>query len=69
MDIDGFAKFLERQRLSPAGITTRKRMLKEANDYIGKAVDEVVSDDNEMYHALIKLQELMIRHIPQDRML
>ncbi len=58
MDIDGFVSFLESQRLSPAGIATRKRMLKDASDYIGKSLDEVVANDREMYCALIKLQEV-----------
>lgn len=43
MDIEGYVGFLEEQRLSPAGIATRKRMLQEADDYIGKSVDEVVA--------------------------
>ena len=30
MDLDGYVKFLEQQGLSPAGIETRKRMLKDA---------------------------------------
>ena len=58
MDIEGYVGFLEEQRLSPAGIATRKRMLQEADDYIGKSVDEVVADDSEMNNALIKLQEV-----------
>lgn len=58
MDIDGYVSFLEGQRLSPAGIATRKRKLNDAEEYIGKSLDEVVADDNEMYWALIKLQEV-----------
>ena len=58
MDIDGYVRFLEGQRLSSAGIATRKRMLQEADDYIGKSLDEVVDNDDEMYHALLKLQEV-----------
>ena len=58
MDIDGYVRFLERQRLSPAGIATRKTKLYDAEDYIGKSVDEVVANDKEMYQALIKLQEI-----------
>ncbi len=58
MDIDGFVKFLERQQLSPAGIATRKRWLFEVGDYIDKNLDEVVADDNEMYYALTRLQEI-----------
>ncbi|MBQ8246873.1 MAG: hypothetical protein IJZ42_07050 [Lachnospiraceae bacterium] len=58
MDFDGYVKFLEQQGLSPAGMKTRKRMLKDADDYIEKSLDEVVVDDKEMYFALIKLQEV-----------
>ena len=58
MDIDGYVRFLEGQRLSPAGIATRKTKLYDAEDYIGKPVDEVVANDKEMYQALIKLQEI-----------
>ncbi len=58
MDIDGYVRFLESQRLSIAGIATRKRMLSEAYEYIGKSLDQVVSVDKEMYEALIKLQEV-----------
>lgn len=58
MNIDGYVRFLEGQRLSPAGIATRKRKLVEASDYLAKNLDEVVADDNEMYYALIKLQEV-----------
>ena len=58
MDIDGYVKFLEGQKLSSAGIATRKTKLCDAEDYIGKSLDMVVSDDNEMYKALIKLQEI-----------
>ncbi len=58
MDIDGYVRFLEGQRLSPAGIATRKTKLYDAEDYIGKSVDEVVANDKEMYQALIKLQEI-----------
>ena len=58
MDIGGYIKFLERQRISPAGIATRKSKLYDAEEYIGKPLDDVVSDDNEMYRALIKLQEV-----------
>lgn len=58
MDIDGYVRFLESQRLSPAGIATRKTKLYDAEEYIGKSLDEVVSDDNEMFRALIKLQEV-----------
>ena len=58
MDIDGYVRFLEEQRLSPAGIATRKRWLLEVNDYIDKNLDDVVADDNEMYYALIRLQEI-----------
>ena len=58
MDIDGYVIFLEGQGLSPAGVATRKRKLTEAEEYVGKSVDEVVVDDNEMYRALMKLQEI-----------
>ena len=58
MDIEGYVRFLEGQRLSSAGIATRKRKLNEAEEYIGKSLDEVVAEDNEMYRALIKLQEV-----------
>ena len=43
---------------SVAGIKTRKRWLVIAEDYLGKSVDEIVSGDDEMYMALIKLQEV-----------
>lgn len=58
MDIEGYVRFLEGQRLSTAGIATRKTKLYDAEEYIGKSLDEVVSDDNKMYQALIKLQEV-----------
>lgn len=58
MDVNGYVKFLEGQRLSPAGIATRKNKLSEAQEYIGKDLDAVVSGDDEMYDALIKLQEI-----------
>lgn len=58
MDIDGYVRFLEGQRLSPAGIATRKTKLYDAEEYIGKSVDVVVANDKEMYQALIKLQEI-----------
>ena len=58
MDIDGYVRFLEGQRLSPAGIATRKTKLYDAEEYIGKSVDAVVANDKEMYQALIKLQEI-----------
>ena len=58
MDIEGYVRFLEGQRLSPEGIATRKRKLNEAEEYIGKSLDAVVAEDNEMYRALIKLQEV-----------
>ena len=58
MDIDGYIRFLEGQGLSPAGVATRKRKLCEAEEYIGKSVDDVVAEDNMMYWALIKLQEI-----------
>ncbi|MGN1184539.1 MAG: hypothetical protein ACI4R7_04860 [Oliverpabstia sp.] len=58
MDIDGYVRFLEGQRLSTAGIATRKNKLNEAEEYIGKSVDAVVASDDEMYNALIKLQEI-----------
>ena len=58
MDIDGYARFLEGQKLSPAGIATRKRWLIVVKNYLGKSLDEVVAENNEMYQALIKLQEV-----------
>ena len=58
MDIDGYVRFLEGQGLSPAGVATRKRKLQEAEEYIHKDLDSVVIDDNKMYYALIKLQEI-----------
>ena len=58
MDIDGYVRFLEGQHLSPAGIATRKRWLVVAEEYLGKSVDSIVSENNEMYRALIKLQEV-----------
>lgn len=58
MDIEGYVRFLEGKRLSTAGIATRKTKLYDAEEYIGKSLDEVVSDDNKMYQALIKLQEV-----------
>lgn len=58
MNIEGYVRFLEGQRLSSAGIATRKRKLVEAYEYIGKDLDAVVSDDDKMYDALIKLQEV-----------
>ena len=58
MDIDGYVSFLEGQRLSPAGVATRKRKLKEAEEFVGKSVDDVVANDKEMFQALIKLQEI-----------
>ena len=68
MDIDGFAKFLEGQQLSPAGIATRKRWLLEVNDYIGKNLDDVVC--NEMLYTLIKLQEIDdLAHAPRKNAL
>ena len=58
MDIDGYVKFLESQNLSQKGIISRKTKLCAAEEYIGKSLDEVVCDDNEMYRALLKLQEV-----------
>ena len=70
MDIDGFVKFLEGQQLSPAGIATRKRWLLEVNDYIGKNLDDVVCNDNEMFYTLIKLQEIdVLAHAPRQNAL
>ena len=70
MDIDGYVKFLEDQNLSKNGIATRKRMLQETYSYIGKNLDEVVSNDNEMYYALIKLQDIDNRaHTPRQNAL
>ena len=70
MDLDGYVKFLEQQGLSPAGIETRKRMLKDVDDYIEKSLDEVVADDKEMYTALIKLQEVdNPKHAPRQNAL
>ena len=68
MDIDGFVKFLEGQRLSPAGIETRKRMLQNAHDYIKKSLDEVVADDKEMYLALINCRKSIIRNMRHGKM-
>lgn len=58
MDIDGYVRFLEEQQLSASGIATRKRWLVVAEEYLGKSVDNVVADNNEMFRALIKLQEV-----------
>lgn len=58
MGIDGYVRFLEEQQLSSAGVATRKRWLLEVNEYIDKNLDGVVADDNEMYYALISLQEI-----------
>lgn len=58
MDVEGYVKFLEGQNLSPKGIISRKTKLCAAEEYIGKSLDSVVSDDNEMYRALLKLQEV-----------
>ncbi len=70
MDLDGYVNFLEQQGLSPAGIETRKRMLKDADDHIEKSLDEVVADDKEMYLALIKLQEVDDpKHAPRQNAL
>lgn len=70
MDIDGYVGFLERQGLSPAGIATRKNMLNKAEEYIGKSVDLVVADDDAMYDALIKLQEIdPPKHTPRKNAL
>ena len=70
MDIEGYVNYLEQQRLSPAGIETRERMLKDADDYIEKSLDEVVADDKEIYLALIKLQEVdNPKHAPRQNAL
>lgn len=70
MDIDGYVKFLESQNLSSAGIATRKRWLNIAEEYLGKSVDAIVADDNEMYKALIKLQEVdNLAHAPRQNAL
>ena len=58
MDIDGYVRFLEGQQLSSAGIATRKRWLIVAEEHLGKSVDAIVAENNEMYRALIKLQEV-----------
>lgn len=70
MDMEGYVKFLEGQKLSPKGIISRKTKLCAAEEYIGKSLDEVVADDNEMYRVLLKLQEIDDpKHTPRQNAL
>ena len=50
MDEEGYVRFLESQGLSTNGINTRKSKAKD--------LDVIVSDDEEMYKAIIKLQKV-----------
>ena len=58
MDEEGYAKFLESQGLSANGINTRKSKVKDVIKIIGKDLDEIVADDEEMYRAILVLEEI-----------
>ena len=58
MDEEGYVRFLESQGLSPNGINTRKSKANDVMNIIGKDLDVIVSDDEEMYKAIIKLQKV-----------
>lgn len=58
MNEEGYVKFLEGQKLSPAGIATRKRMAKEVMEITKQSLDEIVADDELMYQTIKVLQKI-----------
>lgn len=58
MDEEGYVRFLENQGLSKGGISTRKNKAKDVINIIGIDLDVIVADDEEMYKAILKLQEV-----------
>ncbi len=58
MDEEGYVRFLESQGLSANGINTRKSKANDVMDIIGKDLDVIVADDEEMYKAIIELQKV-----------
>ena len=58
MDEEGYVRFLESQGLSPNGINTRKSKANDVMNIIGKDLDVIVSDDEEIYKAILKLQKV-----------
>ena len=49
MDEEGYVRFLESQGLSANGINTRKSKANDVMSIIGKDLDVIVADDEEMY--------------------
>ena len=65
MNENGYVRFLERQGLSPNGITNRKRNANTVMNIIGRDLDVIVADDEEMYKAIIELQRIdNLAHAP-----
>ena len=58
MDEEGYTRFLESQGLSANGINTRKSKAKDVIKIIGKDLDIIVADDEEMYHAILELEQI-----------
>jgi hypothetical protein len=58
LDEEGYVRFLENQGLSMNGINTRKSKAREVMEITGKDLDVIVSDDEEMYKAIIELQKI-----------
>lgn len=59
MQEDGFRAFLERpeNKLTENGVAFRMSKARKAMEYLGTDLDEVVSDDDAMYDALVELQK------------
>ena len=57
MDMSGFVKFLQQQGLTPNGINSRIRRIGSIEEILGADMDYVVSNDDRMYDALVKLQD------------
>lgn len=70
MNEEGYVKFLESQGLAINGIATRKHMAKQVIDIIGKDLDVIVANDEEMYKAIIELQKVdNPKHTPRQNAL
>ena len=70
MGVEGYVSFLEGQGLSSKGVLSRKTKANAVMDIIGKDLDYIVADDEEMYKAIIELQKIDVPvHAPRQNAL